>query len=376
MLLNRTLRLFLDSIGRREEYEFYLEKFQAFETLCFAVVCPEAEAFEQSADVLVFDLQFLLRLELEPLLLLAGPESPAMRHALRDYHQEVDIRAMEDFVRPSEGVGPCRKALEKFIDDAVQAGRIPALATLQPVVPAAAALIPEVAKRIHLVRVRGPLHDERHQVVPFYYLMKPSPLQLEPEDADALDVGLRLLAQCGSAHVSITSPIHLLKEMFTVRGAGTVLRRGSVIRHLTRIEDVDRARLEALLVESFGRPLAHSQVFAAVRHYFIEEDYRAAALLEEHAAGAYLSKFAVGTEARGEGVAQELWREMAQGRPALYWRARDDNPINQWYERLADGRQHLPGWVVFWRGMKPDHLPDIIEYCRTRPPDFVETRSS
>ena len=61
MLLSKTLRLFLDGIGQREEYEFYLDKFQSADTPCFALVCPDEESVQQAADVLLFDLQFLLR---------------------------------------------------------------------------------------------------------------------------------------------------------------------------------------------------------------------------------------------------------------------------------------------------------------------------
>ncbi len=372
MLLNRTLRLFLDSIGKREEYEFYLEKFQAAETLCFAIVCPEPEALEQAADVLVFDLQFLLRLELEPLLLLAGADPALPRRVLKDYSAEVLSRDLSDFLDDEGRIGDRRAELERFIDNAVIGGRIPALISSEPMVEAAAQLLPEVTRRVHLVRMRGPLHDAAHQVVPFLYTTRPTPIELEAEDAEALTSAQRLLAQRPSAHVSITSPIHLLEEMFTVRGAGTVLRKGSVIRHTTHLADLDRERLVVLLEQSFGRPLLNPEVLQAVRHFYVESEYRAAALLEEHAEGAYLSKFAVGTEARGEGVAQELWREMVQGHPSLFWRAREENPINQWYEKLADGRQRVEGWLVFWRGISPAHLPAIIDYCTGRPPDFKE----
>lgn len=372
MLLNRTLRLFLDSIGKREEYEFYLEKFQAVETICFALVCPEPEALEQAADVLVFDLQFLLRLDLEPLLLLAGVEEAASRHALREYGGEVALRSMGDFLDEEEGAGPFRAELERFIDESVRAGKIPALCTEHSAAAAAARLLPEVSRRVHLVRMRGPLHDPKHQVVPFLYTTRPTAIRLEPEDTEALASARSLLAERPNAHVSITSPIHLLEEMFTVRGAGTVLRKGSVIRHMTDLAALDRNRLVALLEQSFGRPLVSADVLTAVRHFYVESEYRAAALLEEHPEGAYLSKFAVGTEARGEGVAQELWREMAQDHAALFWRAREDNPINQWYEKLADGRHRMGGWLFFWRGIAPGHLPTIIDYCAKRPPDFKE----
>ena len=53
-LLNKTIRLFLDSIGRREEYEYYLERFRADRPRAFAVLCPLRAGFEDArADALL-----------------------------------------------------------------------------------------------------------------------------------------------------------------------------------------------------------------------------------------------------------------------------------------------------------------------------------
>src|SRR5262249_9420371 len=54
--------------------------------------------------------------------------------------------------------------------------------------------------------------------------------------------------------VSIASPLDLLRELFTVKGAGTLLRRGAVIVERGGFEEIDRERLRALLESSFGRP--------------------------------------------------------------------------------------------------------------------------
>ena len=72
--LNKTIRLFLDGIGRREEYEFYLDKFRADRAACFALLCPDLGSIEAGAEMLAFDLHFLLRLELVPAILLSGSE--------------------------------------------------------------------------------------------------------------------------------------------------------------------------------------------------------------------------------------------------------------------------------------------------------------
>ncbi len=91
---------------------------------------------------------------------------------------------------------------------------------------------------------------------------------------------------------------------------------------------------------------------------------------EEHPAGRYLSKFAVGFEARGEGLANELWSMVRRDHAALFWRSRPDNPFNGWYDRQAEGRWRGEAWHVFWRGLRVEDIPSVIRYCCERPADF------
>lgn len=104
----------------------------------------------------------------------------------------------------------------------------------------------------------------------------------------------------------------------------------------------------------------------------MEEHYRGAVVLEPHPSGKYLSKFAVGTQARGEGVAQELWDAACAPQDRLFWRSRAANPINHWYGRHATGHHVEGDWNVFWRGVPPADLPAIIHTATSRPSDFQE----
>lgn len=214
-------------------------------------------------------------------------------------------------------------------------------------------------KRVHFIRAAGGLSTE------YFYVQKPV-AGLSSEEKALADIAAVLLDARPGTHISVTSPINLLKEIFTVKGAGTVFRRGSTILS----GEADHKRLLALLEESFKRkPKEH--VLADVTQTYFEENYRGAALLEQQPEGLYLSKFAVGSEARGEGLAQELWDEVCKKHPAFFWRSRKGNPINQWYDRHADGRHTADGWVVFWRGIDANAIPGLIAFCVFRPADFV-----
>ena len=85
MLISKTLRLFLDGIGRREEYEHYLKVFHAQDGGCFAALAPDLASLEQSIDLMAFDLGFLLKLELVPVVLLCGPTAPDMSRLLEEH---------------------------------------------------------------------------------------------------------------------------------------------------------------------------------------------------------------------------------------------------------------------------------------------------
>ncbi|MBM4153373.1 MAG: hypothetical protein FJ220_07625 [Kiritimatiellaceae bacterium] len=212
---------------------------------------------------------------------------------------------------------------------------------------------------MHFIRAAGGLSTD------YYYIQKSS-AELQPEDRMLVDTAAALLTARPGTHISVTSPINLLEEIFTVKGAGTVFRRGSAIYSNG---NPDRERLLGLLEESFKRKPKET-VLDDVTQIYYEANYRGAVLLEQHPEGLYLSKFSVGSEARGEGLAQELWDEVCKNHSAFFWRSRKGNPINQWYDRQADGRYATEHWMVFWRGMEASTLPGLIDFCISRTPDF------
>jgi hypothetical protein len=363
MLLNQTLRLLLDSIGRREEYEFYLKRFQDSSTPAFAVVCPDAASVEQATEMLMFDLEFLLRVDLVPLILLAGPEAQGMRDILAAYGSPCG------FLRLDEADGA---DLADRIRALGEAGRIPIVVDARPPVEVLLQVLPGLSRRVLWVRPQGALRTLDGEPAWYLYTRKPNRLGLTAADEGPFARCRELVEQVDGLHVSVTSPLNLLRELFTVKGAGTMVRRGSIIRKLHRIRADDRTRLLALLEDSFQRPVRNRRCLDPIRHAYVEDGFRGAALLEEHPVGAYLSKFAVGTEARGEGLAQELWEVFSTHHPRLFWRSREHNPINHWYKSQADGRQRWGGWMVFWRGVPVESIPAIIAYCVERPPDLED----
>lgn len=369
ILLNKTLRLFLDSVGRRDEYEFYLERFQSSSSGAFAILCPERSDLEATASVFAFDLEFLLRLGLTPVILLCGPYAEPMRDILIEGdHPFAPLPLKLDPAHPDEA---CRKVLT-YLAECRQRAKAMVLVSESSLEEGLATLIPGVSSRIHFIRARGPLHTARGDPIVHYSLSSPTRPAVMNEDTDVVSLATRLLDHHPSLHISVASPINLLEELFTVKGAGCLIRMGSVIRRHTSLHDIDPDRLVQLFENSFKKKLVGRDCLDRANEFFVEENYRGAALLEPHEAGAYLSKFAVNTQARGEGVANEIWREIRAHHDALFWRASMANRINHWYERQADGYHQSQGWRVYWLGVDPDKLPGLIAYGLTRSEDFVD----
>lgn len=357
-LINKTLRLFLDGIGRREEYEFYLRRFQGGRTAAFAIVVPDEDSVREAGDVLLFDIQFLLRLELVPVILLAGERADEMAGILAGAEGATEVRPAAHGA-DAQWLADCRA---NAVVPILRGGPDPGAALLD--------LAPSLATRVHLLRTRGGFLAEdgaRRQTV---YAETEDTTSMAEDDRAVFALCRGLLDRHPGLHLSITSPITLLAELFTVQGSGTLVRRGSVIERPANDSEVDGRRMRCLLESAFRRALVNPDAWRQADTYYIEANYRGAALLQRTAFGDYLAKFAVGTEARGEGLAQELWRQVTDGHPRLFWRSREGNPINAWYKQQADGRHCADGWMVFWRGIPIGLIVDVISYCLDRPEDF------
>ena len=360
MLLNQTIRLFLDSIGRREEYEFYLNKFQSADTACFALLVPDLESLDQGAEAFAFDLHFLIRLGLKPAVVLCGSDADAKWALLAE--NPLFEKSGFPMVGTFEGRVP---VFFQPLEDLLGAGSLSAeaLAKEEACFQTLEKMVPTIGKRVHFIRPAGGFEAD------YYYTQKENSLELTADEQALADTASALLDARPGTHISVTSSRNLLEEIFTVKGAGTLFRKGSAILS-PDFQTLDKSKLLVLLEESFKKK-PKDGVLDAVTTIYLDEACRGAVLLEEHAEGLYLSKFAVGSEARGEGLAQELWAEVCEKHSAFFWRSRVGNPVNQWYDRQADGFYTTDDWMVFWRGMSAKALPGLITLCEVRAPDFV-----
>ena len=424
----------LTNIGSRKEVEQYLRHYAGEDSQKFAVVKVSGGILERALDSLASSLTFLHRVGLHPIVVHgAGPQlnraleeaglrteridglrvtSPEVLEIARRVFQRENLalvdalEALGTRARPIvSGVFEARRADDPRlglvgevvrVDDAaitssLRAGHLPILAPLGETpqgqilnvnadVAAREIALSVTSHKIIFLTETGGLLDENGQILSainleedYEGLMKQpwlhSGMRLKLQEIERL---LRRLPRTSS--VSITSPDHLAKELFTHGGAGTLVRVGERVSRYESFERVDTTRLRALLESCFGRNLM-PDYFTKKRPYriYLADSYRATAIFTHEEAMPYLDKFAVTTEAQGEGIGGSLWHQMKREIPSFFWRSRTGNPINPWYAQMSDGSYKTDRWIVFWCGTREfGQIRSCVERALAMPASLSE----
>jgi acetylglutamate kinase len=176
-----------------------------------------------------------------------------------------------------------------------------------------------------------------------------------------------------STSVSITTPSGLVKELFTHGGSGTLVRRGELINRETLKDSIDEGQIAKLVEEAFGRSLKPDWwEELELDTAYLSQSLRAGALIARIEDFAYLDKFAILEDARGEGLARTVWARVVADHPVFYWRSRTENGFNSFYAEEADGTVKRGPWTIFWKGETDfARIAPRIEAIAALPPSFV-----
>jgi bifunctional N-acetylglutamate synthase/kinase len=386
---------FLESVGRRSEAELYLRLFRQLPKESFAVILADALVVRQAVGSLVEQLRFLADLGLfapvvlglfDPASAAAGAERLASRlPAAGLSHQMFGADAPDCAEQARAALRAEKFPLIRFAPASGQGvrGRFQRVAELVRSLE---------SRKLVILRRRGGLgpHADRRIDLPGGAVMTArsgglnvinlrtdtqlllGSRLLRKDDAELLEEVRALLLAPDAARilVSVTSPLNLLRELFTVRGAGTLIKAGTAIDRYAGYAEVDLPRLRQLFEASFGRRLKDGFFERDTLALFVEADYRAAAVLQPSSVAPFLTKFAVEPIAQGEGMARDLWQAATHEFPSVFWRTSADNPITSWYVTLCDGMLRLRRWHVFWRGIEPAEIPTAVHEALTQPEDF------
>lgn len=395
------------------EAQYYLTRFSRTDSLRFAVIKIGGAILKDNLEPLAESLALLRKLGLMPIILHgAGPQldralseagvssdkpgglrvtTPAVMKILRP----VVYRANRDLVQAlqAEGVrahgiqhgvfeceyldrerlglvGEIQRVDLEAIRDVINTGALPVVACLgESNTGQVMNINADIAARELILEARpykiifltdtGGLLDETGRVMDVINLRSDFEyLRAQPWVHSGMLLKLEQISQMlnelpETASVSITSVESLVAELFTHRGAGTLIRIGEDVIESDRIDKPDEAGLRKLLESSFGRKL-REDYFEQLDLKFLlrSESYGAAAIVLEGVDGvAYLDKFAVTSEGQGGGLGAAVWRELIRRCPKLYWRSRIDNALNRWYFQQADCSFSSRKWVTFVRGI-------------------------
>ena len=371
---------FLDSLGRASDGQFYLGLFHSLPRESFAILAVDGEVTHDAADALALDLRYLTQLDLYPTLLFGLLDSAgASRHA------PATATALERSGVASARLDANPATLAASIRAAVREGTVP-LVAFDDDTPEAArfdwlttAVRALKTRKLIFVRRDGRLGHRREDRISVVNLTTDYdrlvlPGVLPPDQVELLRAVRQLLCERLEHRVlaAVTSPMNLLKELFTVKGGGTLIKRGSGIQAYGSLADVDIERLRQLLESSFKKRLGRAFFSRAIERLYLEEGYRGAAMVAATPAGHYLTKFAVDAQAQGEGLGRDLWQVLTTDYPRLFWRCRPENAILPFYQKACDGMARFPSWHVFWIGVPPADLAATIDYATQMPEDFTK----
>jgi hypothetical protein len=376
---------FLESVGAKADIDLYLRLFRAQRKESFAILAPNAQIVKSALDPVHFDLRILAGLGLLPVVLLGllepkDADAQAARVAAWLLEDEVPcqvIRADLDLAVGSATVDAIQAAvgrgaiplvsLEACASQTIDA-RFRLLATLATALETRKVVF--LSRRAGLVLGAGAPPSVVSLATDTERLLAPG--VLSRGQASLLRQVKQLLERVPHRlSATVVNPLALLRELFTVNGAGTLIRKGSRIETRRGWDGVDRVRLRALFASAFGRTLSEDFFVRPVLRTFVEESYRGAAVIEETPVAPYLTKFAVERQAQGEGIGGEIWSLVTRDYPAFFWRSRPENVITAWYAKQCDGLARFPGWHVFWRGLPIETIDPAIRTALCAPSDFI-----
>jgi len=360
----------LSAVGAINEARFYAELFAAQDPERFALIALDKRCLEEPLlEALISNLRILSDLGLVPVLLAGNGQAEGFKSELENVSVEACVIRFENDdaegrIRTSArtGIVPIVEISTRLSD-----GLEPIVSSIKP------------AKVIFLQPSGGiTINGNRLPVLNISRLNS----DIKPEDltqgqARFIDMASDLASDSNNVSVYVmASPLNLLAELFTTKGSGTMLRRAANVRSFGSYEKVDIKPIQASVEESFGKNLNGNFFKKPIKQGFIESNYRGGAILTTLAGLPYLSKFWVSREARGEGIARDIWDAMCAETSAFFWRSRMENPFNDWYMRVCEGMQISGEWRVFWKGLKAPEIPGAIIAAASAPDDFNSKRHS
>jgi len=362
----------LSAIGARSEASFYADQFADLAPERFALLVIDPRSLHAPLlEAFISNLRLLSDLELTPIIVLGVLDED---HTHVRFQSQKLTRQLTDVGVSSVRLNTATYGLISEVRKTCHSGRIPILEVTDTrnrldLGDLIETLLPD---KVIFLQPSGGLsrHGRRISVINVDHDQTEDYTQSIGQ-SQFVDLVKQLLRDVDTqTHYVMASPLNLIAELFTEKGSGTLIRRGAHIKEYKTYRALDLDVLEHSLEVSFGRRLRSDFFKGGIKRIFIEKNYRSGIILKSVDDLTYMSKFWVRREARGEGIARDLWNALSVENTKFFWRSRSDNPFNDWYTRRCDGMQRLDGWTVFWVGLSVSQVRRAIEHAQNLPEDF------
>ncbi|MBN2423107.1 acetylglutamate kinase [Candidatus Woesearchaeota archaeon] len=170
--------------------------------------------------------------------------------------------------------------------------------------------------------------------------------------------------------VQITSPENLIKELFTIKGSGTYIKKGSEINVFKSFNEIDKNKLKELLEKAFSKKLKDSYLSEDAKEIFLEKNYKGVIVIKGVNDVIYLDKFAVIKEFQGEGIGRDLWQLLNKKHKKIFWRAKPNNEVNDWYAKKSTSMFKFDNWHVYCINLGLDESVSAVDYALNREESF------
>ncbi len=378
MSVRETVLKSLSAVGAEHEAKFYAELFAQQDAETFAMIVVDPRCLKKPLlEALISSLRILSNLELTPIIIIGALEDA--RTSIK-FQSQIISKALERIKVPVIKLNTASYGLVKEVRKSSRAGKIPVLEMTDRrgkmnLSSLTKALKP---KKIIFLQPSGGLNLNGIRRPNLTVQDLPDVMETETFSAGQIRfldcvLDLEKTTKTRRSYV-IASPLNLLGELFTTRGTGTLIRRAIDFKRGKSFSAFSKPKLSHALEMAFTRRLNPTFFDKKLYKGFVEVDYRGGALFIEQAGKPYLSKFFVLREARGEGIARDIWDAACAEVPSFVWRSRMGNPFNSWYMKQCDGMQRAENasgdWRIFWKGLDATQIGDSIEAAISAPDDF------
>ena len=368
---------YLQHIGAKKEAEMYLKLFKSVELQRFAVITIDLQTLMVYERDVAAALAYISSLGLAPIVLHDATGALGKQLVSDVWTNGGKCQAIMAGLYAGADSGAVKKMAIKA-KELIDAKTMPIIGTEN--IDATLKLLLQITKPGKLIFLNkfGGVRTEKDELLSYINLPDEYEKVFKITAADyhtVLKTASEILAAADwKIHIEIVPPNCLLTELFTIKGSGTFVKKGPKILKLNSV-DIDGNRVRRLLEESFGKKLSSGYLKdEAEKIFFAEENYKGVAVVNKINGIYYIDKLAVLPEVQGEGLARDLITAVANSCGKVFWRAKPENHINDWYFRLCSGMQKISkgnSWYIYWSNLDLDEIETAMKYASEKPADFV-----